>query len=106
METPEDSTPEQEEEGTQRAEGLSRGTSMETQIIETKQLRKDLDDVIQGIRVLSSQSEETIHARHYATNALMWLGMNLKRLGNPNPYPNSRDTSNTIVDKTAAGLKI
>lgn len=86
-------------------EGLTVGLSTEEQIIETKQLRKDLDDIIQKLRAQPC-CEEVQHARHYATNTLMWLGMNLKRLGNPNPYPNSRDTSNAIVDKTDAGLKI
>lgn len=37
---------------------------------------------------------------------VMWLGMDLKRLGAQNPYPNSKDP-NTLskVDPTADGLK-
>lgn len=36
----------------------------------------------------------------------MWLGMDLKRLGEANPYPNSKDPTNAIVDTTADGLKL
>ena len=91
--------------GQPQCEGLITGPSVEEQIIETKHLRKDLDDVIQRLRKLPC-CDELHNARHYTTNALMCLGMNLKRLGNSNPYPNSRDTSNTTVDPTDAGLWI
>lgn len=42
----------------------------------------------------------------------MWLGMDLKAINdeNPgaieNPYPNSKDPSNTKIDPTADGLKL
>ena len=36
----------------------------------------------------------------------MWLGMDLKDLGSKNPYPNSYNPANTIVDATADGLKL
>jgi hypothetical protein len=36
----------------------------------------------------------------------MWLGMDLKRLYEPNPYPNSYNPSNTVVEPTADGLKL
>lgn len=39
-------------------------------------------------------------------NAIMRQGMALKYIGNPNPYPNSYDASNTKVDPTADGLKL
>jgi len=51
------------------------------------------------------QSRSTAIVRTKLDEAIMWLGQNLKELGNPNPYPNSRDISNTIVDKTADNLK-
>lgn len=44
--------------------------------------------------------------------AVMWLGMDLKAIGeeNPgaaeNPYPHSKDPSNTVIDKTADGLRL
>lgn len=39
--------------------------------------------------------------------AVMWLGMDLKRLGTPNPYPSSKDPSTgTKIEPTADGLKL
>lgn len=43
--------------------------------------------------------------------AAMWLGMDLKAIndefgGAENPYPNSKDPNNTVIDKTADGLKL
>ena len=39
--------------------------------------------------------------------AVMWLGMDLKRLGTENPYPNSKKPeTGTIIEKTADGLKL
>jgi hypothetical protein len=36
----------------------------------------------------------------------MRQGMALKYIGTPNPYPNSKDPSNTLVEPTADGLKM
>jgi hypothetical protein len=39
--------------------------------------------------------------------AVMWLGMDLKRLGTENPYPSSKDPSTgTKIEPTADGLKL
>ena len=44
--------------------------------------------------------------------AVMWLGLDLKAINeeNPgaqeNPYPNSKDPSNTKIEPTADGLKL
>lgn len=74
------------------------------EIVSTKQLRKDIDEIIQQVRELDNSRETSIVITKLQ-EAVMWLGMNLKRLGAINPYPNSRDTSNTIVDPTADNLK-
>jgi hypothetical protein len=73
--------------------------------IANKQLRKDLDAVLQRLKARPYSSERSWSV-HYIQNAIMWLGMDLKRLNEPNPYPNSRDTSNTTIDPTADGLKL
>jgi hypothetical protein len=39
-------------------------------------------------------------------SCIMRQGMTLKYIGAPNPYPNSKDPSNTIVEPTADGLKL
>lgn len=36
----------------------------------------------------------------------MWLGMMLKEMGTPNPYPESYNPENAVVEPTADGLKL
>jgi len=38
--------------------------------------------------------------------SIMWLGMNLKRLNEPNPYPESYNPNNTKIAPTADDLKL
>jgi hypothetical protein len=86
---------------------------METpeQIVWVKSYRKSLDGIIQGIKNLPGSPERTLAFRKLQ-EGVMWLGMDLKRIGeeNPglveNPYPNSKDPSNTKIDPTADGLKL
>lgn len=79
------------------------------QVIETKQLRKDIDAISQRMQALFPEAKvDTLPLRvtyQKLTEATMWLGQYLKNLGEANPYPNSRDTTNTIVEPTADGLK-
>jgi hypothetical protein len=92
----------------------------DSHIIETKRLRIAIDDVIQQVRAASDKnfsgnrppdhpvrsSRERSLAVTKLQEAVMWLGMDLKEMGTPNPYPNSRDTSNATVDPTADGIKL
>ncbi len=78
---------------------------MEKEIVENKQLRKDTDDIIQRIKSLSPSRERSL-AITKLQEGVMWLGMDLKRLGTPNPYPNSKDPSNTNIEPTADNLKL
>lgn len=76
-----------------------------TQIEKTKDLRKKLDDVLQEIKALDSSREVSI-ARTKVEEGIMWLGKNLGRLGQANPYPKSYDSSTgDVVEPTADGLK-
>jgi hypothetical protein len=77
----------------------------ELDVKNTKQLRKDIDDVIQRVKELPPARETSITITKLQ-EAVMWLGMNLKRLGEPNPYPNSKDSTNTKIEPTADGLKL
>ncbi len=70
----------------------------------TKQLRKDIDEVIQRVKNLN-QSRETSLTITKLQEAVMWLGMNLKRLGEENPYPESNNPESDIIEPTADGLK-
>lgn len=75
------------------------------EIPKVKQLRKDIDDVIQKVKTLNSCREVSICITKLQ-EAVMWLGMDLKRIGDINPYPNSKDPSTgTKIDLTADNLK-
>lgn len=83
---------------------------IEMAITEIKQLRKDIDSNIQRVKGLKS-SHETSLVITKLQEGVMWLGMELKRINDTfgvgsNPYPNSKDPSNTVIDKTAYGLKL
>lgn len=75
------------------------------EIPKVKQLRKDIDDVIQRVKTLDNCKEVSICITKLQ-EAVMWLGMDLKRIGDANPYPNSKDPSTgTKIDPTADNLK-
>jgi len=76
------------------------------EIVANKQLRKDLDEKIQEVRSLPPSRERSICITKLQ-EAVMWLGMDLKRLNAPNPYPNSKDPSTgDKIEPTADGLKL
>ena len=75
------------------------------EIPKIKQLRKDIDDVIQRVKSLDGCREVSICITKLQ-EAVMWLGMDLKRIGDINPYPNSKDPSTgTKIEPTADNLK-
>lgn len=78
----------------------------EVEILMTKQLRVELDSVLQAIKSGVRKSRERSLVITKLQEAIMWLGMDLKDLGASNPYPNSYNTTNAIVDPTADGLKL
>lgn len=70
-----------------------------------KQLRKDTDDIIQRVRELDFCRETEIVITKLQ-EAVMWLGMDLKRLNQPNPYPESKNPNSMRIEPTADGLKM
>lgn len=89
-------------------------------IAQTKQLRKELDEVLQNLRrdsdreftgirsplhPVRSSAERTIAMRKIQ-EAIMWLGMDLKALGTPSPYPDSYNPESPVIEPTADGLKL
>jgi hypothetical protein len=92
----------------------------EIEVAQTKQHRKDLDEVLQRIRRDSDRSYtgerapdhvvRTSRERSIAITklqeAIMWLGMDLKDIGTPNPYPSSYDPKSPVVAPTADNLKL
>lgn len=71
----------------------------------TKQLRKDIDEIIQRVKTLNSCKEVNITITKLQ-EATMWLGMNLKRLGEANPYPESKNPDSQRIEPTTDGLKL
>lgn len=74
------------------------------EIKNTKQLRKDIDEIIQRVKNLN-QSRETSLTITKLQEAVMWLGMNLRHLGDQNPYPESKNPKSDKIEPTADGLK-
>ena len=99
---------------------------MEEHILIDKELRRDIDEIIQRLKISTGditrlpqvwietnhrKSRERSLAITKLQEAVMWLGMDLKAIndesgGAENPYPNSKDPSNTKIDPTADGLKL
>lgn len=78
-----------------------------SKITEIKQLRKDGDEFIQRIRGLGYTSSQLSISITKAQEAVMWLGMELKELGQENPYPSSKDPkTGDVIEPTADGLKL
>lgn len=76
----------------------------EQEVYEDKASRKAIDAMIQAIKILP-QSRERSLAITKLQEGVMWLGMDLKRLGEANPYPSSKDPSTgTIIEPTADNL--
>lgn len=71
----------------------------------TKQLRKDIDEIIQRVKALDSCREVSLVITKLQ-EATMWLGMNLKRLGEANPYPESKNPDSQRIEPTADELKL
>ena len=75
------------------------------EIVANKQLRKDLDEKIQQVKDLPASRERSL-AITKLQEAVMWLGMDLKRLNEEDPYPHSKDpNTGDVIDPTAQGLK-
>ena len=72
---------------------------------EDKFLRQELDKNLQLLKALPGSRERAL-AITKLQEAIMWLGMDLKRLGAPNPYPHSYDPTSPVIDPTAEGLKL
>ena len=80
--------------------------SHEEDVVANKQLRKDTDDIIQRIKELPSSRERSISITKLQ-KGVMWLGMDLKRLNEANPYPDSKDpTTGAKIAPTADNLKL
>lgn len=80
-------------------------TAYEHEVVSNKKLRQDIDKIIQELKALPSSRERSLSITKLQ-EGVMWLGMDLKRLGEANPYPSSKDPlTGTIIEPTADNLK-
>ncbi|WAX08067.1 hypothetical protein BK735P4_00020 [Bacteroides phage BK735P4] len=80
--------------------------TFEQEVTENKRLRQEIDAKIQEVKDLPASRERSLCITKLQ-EAVMWLGMDLKRLGTDNPYPSSKDpATGTVIDPTADGLKL
>lgn len=70
-----------------------------------KQLRVDLDTTLQNLKSCPPSRERSL-AITKLQECIMWLGMDLKRLNETNPYPDSYKPENTKIAPTSDGLKL
>jgi hypothetical protein len=75
-------------------------------IIANKELRVGIDELIQKAKGLPQSRERSLGITKLQ-EAVMWFGMDLKRLNDGRTcYPESYNPSNTIVEPCADGLKL
>lgn len=80
--------------------------NFEEEVLANKKLRQEIDAKIQQVKELPASRERSLCITKLQ-ESVMWLGMDLKRLGTPNPYPSSKDPSTgTAIETTADGLKL
>lgn len=78
----------------------------EMEVMFDKDMRKQIDDILQMVKAAPSSRERSL-AITKLQEGIMWLGMDLKRLNEPNPYPSSKDPSTgSKIEPTADGLKM
>lgn len=73
-------------------------------ILETKRIRRDLQDLMRRIETVMPSRVSCI-AYERLEEGSMWLGKHLRGLADTDPYPNSMDPSNSIVDPEASELR-
>jgi hypothetical protein len=70
-----------------------------------KQWRKDLDAILQPMKAAVPSRERSL-AITKVQEAIMWLGMDLKRLGGTSPYSLSYNPESSTIQPTADGLQL
>jgi hypothetical protein len=63
------------------------------------------DSLIQNVKAAEPSREVSLAITKFQ-EGVMWLGMELKRMGEENPYPSSKDPSTgDVIEPTADNLK-
>ncbi len=76
-----------------------------TDVQKVKQFRQSGDQLIQQVKDLPPSRELSLAITKFQ-EGIMWLGMELKRMNEPNPYPSSKDpNTGDKIEPTADNLK-
>ena len=78
-------------------------------ISNVKELRRNLDAILQRVDSLEFINKnfvpkEIVHLK--IVEAIMWLGICLKELGELDPYPESRNPNSQRIEPISDGLKL
>jgi len=84
---------------------MTREQSLEKEIKANKQLRKDLDETLQNLKSCPSSRERSLSVTKLQ-EAIMWLGMDLKRINDTSPYKESYKPENVTIAPTEGGLNM
>lgn len=76
----------------------------EKEILETKRLRKKLDEALQEVKKLN-KTEGISLSIIKVKEAIMWLGIHLKELDTEDPYPTSKNDTDLTIHPVADNLK-
>ena len=80
-----------------------------SEIVQVKGLRKGIDGILQEVKECADEfpSREKSLSITKLQEGIMWLGMDLKRLNEPNPYPSSKKPeTGEKIEPTAQGMKM
>lgn len=83
----------------------SEEAQLNPEVVVNKELRRDLDVQLQKLKGQKFSIERNL-AVTKLQECILWLGMDLKRLNESNPYPNSYNPTNDIIEPTADNLKL
>ena len=92
-------------EATRVTEANMKDMSHDDEVMFDKDMRKQIDEILQMVKEAPASRERSL-AITKLQEAVMWLGMDLKRLGTENPYPESKDPTSLRIEPTADGLKM
>ncbi len=93
-------------EATRVTEANMTEMSHDDEVMFDKDMRKQIDEILQMVKAAPASRERSL-AITKLQEGIMWLGMDLKRLNEPNPYPSSKDPSTgSKIEPTADGLKM
>lgn len=83
--------------------------TIESEVSSIKEHRRDIDNQIRRLKLWPATRERAL-AITKLQEAQMWLGMDLRRIGEANPglladpYPNSKNPDNAIIDRPAPDI--